>query len=131
MLSSTNLVDAVESDQLGGVRAAAWLDYGFANCRTEDEVTKLFGLYQDLVCRLGATDQELHQNLLAETLPQYIEDKHKDKAGASNYLPWFLENKERIVGQLLPPAESSYSEDDIAGSDTEDGSASGGDTTAS
>lgn len=73
-------------------------DYGFVNCKTDQEYQYLFSLYVGLIKLLEATRDELHDHCMRNKLAELITTKYNKRKGlyTSFYYEWFLQNQDIV-----------------------------------
>ena len=91
------LYKAVSDDMLPALSSVVQVDYGFRNCKTEQEESKLLGLYTGLIsASYLATDLDaLHEACMQAELAEFIKKRYTE------LLERFLEN-EHIVKNPYP-----------------------------
>jgi hypothetical protein len=82
-------------------------DYGFNRAFTQDDKSKLLGLYQGLIVRIGVKPRDLHQWRIAGDLIQQLKDIYEKipVRFRGNYYSWFLENQYVLDRSLPSPHE--------------------------
>jgi len=100
VLSAYYLIQAVYADIFPSLPAVL-VDYGFLNCKTNEQETCLLGLYQGLIKFTSAKPIELHEACMKGKLADFIVEKFeemlaKNQLTAGKYYPWFLENKDIV-----------------------------------
>jgi hypothetical protein len=88
-----SLKDSVYLDRIPNSPSVC-ADYGFYNCKTQEELTNLFGVYVGLIKIIECDLMELHQECIKGKLADFIVQKYGSRR--SHYYNWFLNNKQIV-----------------------------------
>ncbi|OXA57400.1 hypothetical protein Fcan01_06589 [Folsomia candida] len=97
--SLDHLVSAVNNNELLEKSSPARIDYGFVNCKTEEDEEDLFNVYTALLQVLKCDINALHAACGQGKLAEYIESefkKAKQLDGNNYYATWFMQNKNLV-----------------------------------
>ncbi len=86
-----NLQEACFKDDFSYITNSVIADYGFKNCKNDEEYSNLLGLYQGIIKCIGCDVEELHKACVNNKLKEFIKKIHgKHQSG---YYKWFLKNE--------------------------------------
>jgi hypothetical protein len=86
------LVKDVNNDHIPS-KDSVIFDYGFINCKTEDEKSNLLSIYTCLIKYIKCSIDDLHDACISGTLKKFIISQYGKVTGNKGYYyEWFLEN---------------------------------------